>query len=348
MGRRLAFNVCLFVCAIACLVSGAMPTWPSLAFCVAVLGFGGGGGIVLDSTILLEFLPSRKRWVVTMLAIWWGVGQTVGGLIAWPFLSTLPPLVPRLTNAAAPLKWNCQAAEGCTYHDNQGWRFTMYTSGAVVFVMSCLRLTVIRLHETPKFQLAANNDEAVVDTLRALALRYNRPFSLTVEELESCGRVTSAHSKTKISVAEVLVHLRGIFATRKMALSVVLLWAIWAMSGLAAPLYLIFLPWVPFPLFFFFPLFLVYSRLTFQVLPRFPGCQRRRKPGQHVARLCVDVHQLHLWAGFSGLPVQSSCRGTSLHHDHFRAGNNGLLLWLHGGANAGAEPRSDRCPQLRH
>lgn len=118
----------------------------------------------------------------------------------------------------------------------------MFTSGAVVFVMSCLRLTVIRLAETPKFQLAANHDAAVVDTLRSLADRYKRPFSLTVEELEACGRVSDAHSKKRMSIGEILLHIRGLFATRQMVLSTTLLWCIWAMIGLAAPLYLIFLP----------------------------------------------------------------------------------------------------------
>lgn len=118
----------------------------------------------------------------------------------------------------------------------------MYTSGAIVFVMSCLRITVIRLKETPKFQLAANNDEAVVNTLRTIATKYNRPFSLTVEQLQSCGMVNTAHAKKRIGVAEILVHVRGLFATRKLILSTVLLWCIWAMIGLAAPLFLIFLP----------------------------------------------------------------------------------------------------------
>jgi hypothetical protein len=34
-----------------------------------------------------------------------------------------------------------------------GWRYLMYTMGAMIFVMSLLRITVIRLKETPKFLL---------------------------------------------------------------------------------------------------------------------------------------------------------------------------------------------------
>lgn len=91
IGRKIAFNICLFICSIACIVAGAMPKWEALAFWIAILGFGGGGGLILDSTLLLEFLPSRKRWVVTVLGVWWGVGQTVAGFVAWPFLSTFDP-----------------------------------------------------------------------------------------------------------------------------------------------------------------------------------------------------------------------------------------------------------------
>lgn len=86
IGRRYAFNISLFICSGACLISGAMPNWGSLAFFVSLIGFGAGGGLVLDTTIFLEFLPSKQRWVLTLMACWWGIGQTIAGLIAWGFL----------------------------------------------------------------------------------------------------------------------------------------------------------------------------------------------------------------------------------------------------------------------
>lgn len=86
IGRKLAFNVSLFICAIFTIVAGASPNWVSLGFFVALAAFGAGGNLILDTTVFLEYLPSNKQWVVTWLAAWWGVGCTVAGLVAWGFM----------------------------------------------------------------------------------------------------------------------------------------------------------------------------------------------------------------------------------------------------------------------
>ncbi len=65
IGRRFAFNVSLFICATFSTVAGAAPNWVSLAVFIALLGFGGGGNLILDTTVFLEFLPSNKQWVLS-------------------------------------------------------------------------------------------------------------------------------------------------------------------------------------------------------------------------------------------------------------------------------------------
>lgn len=86
VGRRFAFNVSLFICAASAIVAGAMPSWASLAFFVALVGFGAGGNLILDTTVFLEYLPGNKQWVLTFLACWWGFGQAITGFIAWGFM----------------------------------------------------------------------------------------------------------------------------------------------------------------------------------------------------------------------------------------------------------------------
>jgi MFS family permease len=66
IGRRFAFNVSLFICSIFTTVAGAAPNWASLGVFIALLGFGGGGNLILDTTVFLEYLPSNKQWVVSM------------------------------------------------------------------------------------------------------------------------------------------------------------------------------------------------------------------------------------------------------------------------------------------
>lgn len=124
-----------------------------------------------------------------------------------------------------------------------GWRYLWFTCGAIVFMMSIARITVIRLKETPKYLLGEGKDEEVVKTLQWMATKYNRPCSLTAAELMACGIVgTSKSTKGKFSINEVMVHLRGLFLTKKIGWSTTLVWLSWTLIGLAYPLYNVFLP----------------------------------------------------------------------------------------------------------
>ncbi|KIM95258.1 hypothetical protein OIDMADRAFT_206366 [Oidiodendron maius Zn] len=235
VGRRFAFNTSLFICSIFTIIAGAAPNWVALSVFIALLGFGGGGNLVMDTTVFIEYLPSKKQWVLTWLAAWWGLGQAIAGFIAWGFLS--------------PAKWNCPdpfnkqgvRISVCEDASNKGWRYVMYTSGALVFLMSIARITVIRLKETPKYLLGEGKDAKIVEDFHSMAAKYNRPCSITVEMLESCGTVRSAHGKSKFSVGELTVHFRGLFATKTIGFSTILIWISWTLIGLAYPLFYVFL-----------------------------------------------------------------------------------------------------------
>lgn len=254
IGRRFAFNFSLLVSSIFTVVAGAAPSWITLGLFVCLSAFGAGGNLVLDTTVFLEYLPSKNQWLLTLMAAWWGetsslpfkdsseapltlfhclgLGQLIAGLFAWGFLP----------------KYSCSDAATCTRENNQGWRYVWYTAGAFVFVLSILRVTIIRLEETPKFLLAEGKDADAVRVLQNIAKRYQRPCSITVERLQACGptrnRDTNAAGLTQrlISPGEVAFHFKGLFATRKMGLSTTLVWFSWLLIGLAYPLYNVFLP----------------------------------------------------------------------------------------------------------
>jgi hypothetical protein len=166
-----------------------------------------------------------------------GVGQLIAGLFAWAFLPNFS---------------NCGGTTGipCTYDNNKGWRYVWYANGALVFVMSILRVTVIRLKETPKFLVAEGKDDRVVEVLQGLAHKYNRPCSLTLEKLQACGVTgdagrrgsVAAHAKSRFSPMEVATHLRGLYETRRIGLSTTLIWFSWLLIGCAYPLYNVYLP----------------------------------------------------------------------------------------------------------
>ncbi|KAH6604935.1 hypothetical protein Trco_006642 [Trichoderma cornu-damae] len=228
IGRKWAFNITLFICSGSCIIAGAMPSWPTLSLFIALLGFGGGGNLILDTTVFLEYLPSSKQWLLTFLAAWWGLGQAITGFIAWGFM--------------VPDKWNCADVETCTKANNWGWRYVLFTGGALVFVMSILRITVVRLRETPKYLLGLGDDAKVVETFQFLAAKYDRPCSLTLEKLEACGQIQSAHGKSRFSLSETRIHFSGLFINKKMSISTVLIWLSWSLIGLIYPLFYVFLP----------------------------------------------------------------------------------------------------------
>ncbi|KAJ1561164.1 hypothetical protein HK405_004739 [Cladochytrium tenue] len=226
IGRRLAFNVTLLLASIATIIAGAMPNWPALATMVAIIGFSAGGNLILDTAIFLEYLPHKHQYMVTLMALFWGIGQAIVAIAALGFL--------------VPDKWNC--SEDCTMSNNMGWRYVAFTCGAIMFVGSILRLTVVRLQETPKFLLGENRDDDVIETLNYFASRANRPFSLTADQLKACGEVRSSHGRKKFSFGEVAIHLKGLFEHWRLGLSTLLLWLSWAGIGLIYPLFYVFLP----------------------------------------------------------------------------------------------------------
>jgi hypothetical protein len=236
IGRRFAFNVSLIISSIFAIIAGAAPNWVVLGLFVCLSAFGSGGNLVLDTAVFLEFLPSRYQWLLSLMACFWGAGQLVAGLFAWAFLPHY---------SCAPDATTCLKA------DNWGWRYVWFASGALVFVMSMLRITIIRLKETPKFLVGEGRDEEVVEVLQHIANKYNRHCSLTLEKMQACNALAdssgrrpsaAAEAKSKWSGGKILAHLRGLFETRKIAISTSLIWLSWLLIGLAYPLYNVFLP----------------------------------------------------------------------------------------------------------
>ncbi|KAF2856518.1 membrane transporter [Plenodomus tracheiphilus IPT5] len=239
IGRKIAFNSSLIICSIFAIVAGASPNWEVLGLFVCLSSFGGGGNLVLDTAVFLEFLPSHRQWMLTLMAAWWGVGQLIAGFFAWAFLPNFSCQDPAIYPDAAP----------CTRANNQGWRYVWYSSGALVLIMSILRITIIRLKETPKFLVGEGRDAECVDTILYIANKYNRPCSLTLEKMQVCGTiddrgVSRGQKRGKWSgfVGQIGLHIKSLYATKRIGISTTLIWLSWTTIGLAYPMYNVFLP----------------------------------------------------------------------------------------------------------
>lgn len=98
---------------------------------------GACGNYILDVNDFLESLPHTHAWLVTFLAVWWAVGYTITALLAWAFMSN----------------FSCNpdgTVAECTDHDNIGWLYLHFTCGALVAVISVLRLLLIIMVQMPK------------------------------------------------------------------------------------------------------------------------------------------------------------------------------------------------------
>jgi MFS family permease len=333
IGRKYAFNFSLLISSVFCIVAGASPNWIVLGLFVSLAAFGSGGNLVLDTTVFLEYLPSQDQWLLTLMACWWGGGQFVAGLWAWAFLPnySCPAALGSTTGKDLPCNWNT----------NPGWRYVWFACGAIVLVMSLARVTVINLRETPKFLVGEGKDAEVVDTLQYIAKRYNRPCSLTLEQMQACGATggalpagrrgsVSAHAAKKFSFNEVWMHLKGLFATRKLGLSTALIWWSWTLIGLAYPLYVVcsarscgrrgLMK-------------MQVQRLLAHLSPNAWRTTRRPEPWKAMAVLCGSKLEFHSLPNPRRFHVQEPLvLGSSRHHDHWRHNHHGFLLRLYAGA----------------
>lgn len=246
IGRKLAFNSSLFICAAFVLIAGGMPNYvsfsamlvqtpPAVLICnltsrrVAIYSAGAGGNYVLDATNLLEFLPVSHTWLVTFMSIWWAVGYTITGLLAWAFMS----------NYSCPSK---STPATCHREQNWGWRYLHFTAGSLVLVLSVIRLLFIRMQQTPRWLIAQNRDAEAIAGLAEIAQKYNRPFSLTLAQLEAQGRVLHTE-KSRWSALRMGKHFGGLFETRLLTFSTAVIFANWFVIGMVSPLYSVFLPY---------------------------------------------------------------------------------------------------------
>ncbi|SPN97706.1 related to 4-hydroxybenzoate transporter [Cephalotrichum gorgonifer] len=234
-GRKLAFNLTLGLTAVWGLVAASAPNFAAIGVFAALWSFGVGGNLPVDSAIFLEFLPASHQYLLTVLSVDWALAQVIANLIAWPLLGNL----------------TCeQDAETCTRGENMGWRYFIITMGGLTLIMFAIRFLLFTIFESPKYLMGKGRDEDAVRVIHEVARRNGKTSNLSIEDLRACepeGYVaqTDAAAAIKRHLEKLdLGHVKALFSTRGLALSTGLIMAIWALIGLAYPLYNAFLPYI--------------------------------------------------------------------------------------------------------
>lgn len=237
LGRRIAFNVTLLITSFFGILASMAATWPAVCLLFALLGFGVGGNLPVDGALFLEFLPDASSSLLTLLSVWWPVGQLASSLLAWFFIARWPADV--------------------------GWRHFVLAIGIITLVMFAIRFFVFHLFESPKFLLSRGRQAEAVAVVHGLAHRNGAKTWLTEEILDAVaepeGDASPAPYRSadhrrlagSLSTKNVLkarlenfsgARLRPLFSSRKLGLATSIIWFCWATIGMGYPLFNAFLP----------------------------------------------------------------------------------------------------------
>ncbi|KAI9824705.1 MAG: hypothetical protein M1826_007283 [Phylliscum demangeonii] len=224
IGRRVAFNATLFLAGVFGLAAAASPNWVTACALYACMGVGVGGNLPVDGALFLEFLPFHSGSLLTMLSLWWPVGQLLASLLAWAFIPNYP--------------------------NDKGWRYLIYTMGGITLLMFFCRFALFHLYESPKFLLSRGRQAQAVATVHGLAARNRKQTWLTDEILNEVGGVSEGAAGPKLSTSEILRRQVGkfsaervgpLFQTRQLAITTLLVWFCWLTLGMGYPLFNAFL-----------------------------------------------------------------------------------------------------------
>lgn len=227
MGRRIAFNCTLLITSVFGMASGFAGSWGAVCAYYAALGFGVGGNLPVDGALFLEFLPDASSSLLTLLSIWWPIGQLASSLFAWFFMANWPP--------------------------ERGWRLFVITIGVVTFVMFFVRFFVFHLFESPKYLLSRGRQAEAVAVVHGIAHRNGSKTWLTEDILDAVAADNAVRPvlSRRLSTTNILRdrlssfsadRLRPLFKSRKLGVTTALIWFCWATIGLGYPLFNAFLP----------------------------------------------------------------------------------------------------------
>jgi len=112
-----------------------------------------------------------------------------------------------------------------------GWRYYCFTTGGMFLLFWALRFTMPLL-ESPRYLIGKGQNEEAVKIVHRLAKINGKTSTLTVEQLllaehKNSGETSGLTEKRDLRFISVAFrHLKGLFATPKMAWSTVLLFMI--------------------------------------------------------------------------------------------------------------------------
>ena len=113
-----------------------------------------------------------------------------------------------------------------------GWRYMLFTIGAITLGLFVLRFFIFPFYESPKFLLMKGKDQEAVDVIRKIAAFNGRPCELTLNSLRGMAIETPSSDKApkqtwRQRIYTEVVRLKLLFANWRVARVTILVWKIW-------------------------------------------------------------------------------------------------------------------------
>ncbi|PHH79487.1 hypothetical protein CDD80_4714 [Ophiocordyceps camponoti-rufipedis] len=187
IGRRWAFNLTCLLSSVFGLCLGAANNYNTFLVLTAFIGFGVGGNIPVDGAIFLEFAPQRRQYMLACLSIFQPAGVIACSALAFAFIPTHscspnfsePNPLPSCYNVSTP------DAACCSREANMGWRYLLYTLGALTLAVFILRTLIFRCRETPRFLIYRGQDARAIRTLEYVAKVNKQKCQISLQLLDS-------------------------------------------------------------------------------------------------------------------------------------------------------------------
>ncbi|KIM38934.1 hypothetical protein M413DRAFT_29849 [Hebeloma cylindrosporum] len=239
-GRRYVFNITLLIGGTFGIAAGGSNSFVALGILVAFVGMGVGGNVPVDSVVLLDFLPGTHQYLLTAANAFWSLGLIIANGIAWS-------LIPKHSCDTTTITAVCAKSQ------NMGWRYYCFTTGGLALFLWAVRFAMPLL-ESPRYLVGKGRNEEAVRVVHELAKINGKTSTLMVEQLLAVEYATKETASEEgvvperrgtMGYVEVAVrHLKGLFATPRMALSTGLVFMITLLVGIALSLYYMFLPYI--------------------------------------------------------------------------------------------------------
>lgn len=220
IGRRPAFMYTFIITSVFCMTSGLFKSIYLVSFSLFLMGIGFGGNLPIDGALFLESIPPSKQSYLTLLSLWWPLGQVVTSLLAWLFLPNR----------------SCSSFD-CRFEDNLGWRCVSVVIGGLCLIMTLSRY-LFRLQESPKYLIARGRYEEAVDVLNFLAKGNGKVLDLKAEHFHGSEEYQET---TSLSNASFFARISPLFQ-KDLRLTTILVWLIWAFVNIGYNIFNGYLP----------------------------------------------------------------------------------------------------------